>query len=378
MTNLNIYRYLTGVVSVTFLFLLMSQTALASTVVRSGETVSVAEDQSVAGDLYAAAGTINISGVIDEEALLLGGQVTLNGTIKDNAFIVGGNVDIHGTVGDDLRIVGGEVTIAESVAGDVAIFGGSVNILSSASIAGDLLIYGSNVVVSGSVGGDILGTIGSLRVDSYVGGDIDVRVTNLVLGDKANLAGSVTYRSLNTLERSLNATVSGDIVRNDPVIALPKNKEFGFLIPSLMVLFSILTWYLVSKKTLNKVVNKGLVRSPKPVLIGFVVLFLAPIAALILMLSMIGTVVGLAILFSYLLVLTLATIVMPALLGQMLMLAFTKTGGRVTLLSILIGVLVMAILSQLPVIGPVFIFGLLMVGIGALVDAVHNPKSETN
>jgi cytoskeletal protein CcmA (bactofilin family) len=378
MTNFFTIKSFAVLIPITLLFVLMAQTVLANTVVRSGQTVSVAEGQSVAGDFYVAAGTINISGEVEEDALLLGGQVTVNGTINENAFIVGGNVDIHGTINDDLRIIGGEVTIAESIVGDLAIFGGSVNILSSASIGGDLLIYGADVAIEGSIEGDLLGTVGTLRVDSYVGGDIDVRVTNLVLGDQANLAGNLTYDSFNNLERSLNATVSGEVLRNDPVVALSEGKELNFLIPSLIVLFSILSWYLFSKKTLNKVVNKALVRSPKPALIGFAVLFLAPIAALMLTLTIIGSMLGLAILFAYSLIIVLALIVMPAVLGQMLMLAFTKTDGRVNLLSILIGVLVITVLSQLPVLGLILFFVLLIIAIGSLVEIIYNSKNKAN
>jgi len=363
-----------GVLFLAFVF--MVQTVAANTVVRSGETVSVAEGQSVSGDFYVAAGTINISGLVEEDALLLGGQVTVNGSITDNAFIVGGNVDIHGTVGDDLRIIGGEVTIAEPVAGDVAIVGGSVNILSSASIGGDLLIYGGDVVVEGPIAGDLLGSVSNLRLDAFVGGGVDVRVTNLVLGDQANLEGGLVYNSFNIVERSLNAVVSGEVVRNDPIVSMPESSRFGFLIPSLLSLFSILSWYLVSRKTLSVVVDKAIVKSPKPVLIGFALFFLAPIAAIILISSMIGSVIGLAILFSYLLTISLAVIVIPAVLGHTLMMAFTKTNGRINLLSILIGILVMTVLSQLPIIGPVFIFVLLLISIGALVDSVHNPKTK--
>jgi cytoskeletal protein CcmA (bactofilin family) len=375
MTNLLSNKILFSVLVAGLSFVLTAQLAVANTVVRSGETISIAEDQSVSGDFYVAAGTINISGTVEEDALLLGGQVTVNGAINENAFIVGGNVDIHGTVGDDLRIVGGEVTIAESIAGDVAIVGGSVNILSSASIGGDLLIYGGDVVVEGSVAGDLLGSVSSLRLDSFIGGKVDVGATSLTLGDQANLAGNLTYSSFNTLNRSLNAEVSGEIVRNDPVVNISERDRFGFLIPSLVGLFAALSWFLISRKTLNAVVDKALVKTPKPFLVGFAVLFLAPIAALILISSMIGSLIGFAILFAYLLVIILALTILPAVLGQLLMVAFTKTNGRVSLLSILIGVLVLMILSQLPVLGVVLILTLLLVSIGALVEAVHNPKS---
>jgi peptidoglycan/LPS O-acetylase OafA/YrhL len=93
---------------------------------------------------------------------------------------------------------------------------------------------------------------------------------------------------------------------------------------------------------------------------------------------MIGSLIGFIILFAYLLILLLALVAMPAILGQMLMLAFTKNDRRVTLLSLVIGVLVIAILSQLPLLGAVFMFVLALIGIGALVVAVYSLKSQPN
>jgi len=354
----------------------VAYSASANTIVRSGQTVSVTEEQEVDGDFYVAAGTVNVSGVVTEDALVAGGQITINGTVNESAFLVGGNVDVHGPVGDDLRIIGGNVTIAEPVTGDVFVIGGSVDILSSASIGGDLLIYAGDVEINGSIGGEVLGAVNSLRIDSFIGDEVDVRVNMLVLGDKANLAANLNYDSYNQLDRSLNAVVSGEIVRNDPIVTVDPGSRFDFLVPSLMILFSALTWFLVSRKTLNNVVEKSTVKSPKPILVGFAVTFLVPVAILILIGSIIGSMVGLVLLAAYLLILLLATLSLPAMIGQMIINFFSKTKKDISLTSILIGVLVLALFSQLPLLGEVFTLALILVSVGGLVELLLASRRE--
>lgn len=361
---------------ITALFLFTVSFASANTIVRSGESISIAEGNIVEGDLYAAAGTINISGVIDEDAVIMGGQVTLNGNINRNAFLLAGSVDIHGAVGDDLRIVSGEVVVAESVAGDLFVVGGSVKILSSASIAGDVLVYAGDVVVEGLVGGDILGVVGDLRVDSEVGGDIDVTVNNLVLGDKSNVQGSISYASEKTLERSLNSTVVGEIIRNDPVIPQDNSHRFASLVPSLILLFSALAWYLTSRKSFDLVVNRTLVKSPRPLLIGLVTVVFLPIATGLLLVSFIGSFVGWILLFGFILFLSLSIVASVGVIGQFLMMAFNRLSKELTLFSLIVGIFGFIILSMLPVLGHAIVLVVVIAVLGTIVDSLIKARLE--
>lgn len=369
----NKFQILTALIS---LFLLSCVAVSASSVIRTGETVSIAEEQVVSGDLYAAGGTVQISGVLDEDAVIMAGKITSNGEITQNAFLVAGGVDVHGPVGDDLRIVSGEVIVADKVEGDLFVMAGSVSILSSASIAGDVIIYAGDATIEGFVGGDILGTVGDLRIDTAVAGSVDVTVNKLTLGDRANIEGSLTYVSSQVLERALNATIVGDLVRNDPVIPQGDSKRFSWLAPSLVLMFSVLAWYLVSRKSLNFVIGRALVNSPRPFLTGLISFIFAPVVIGLLFVSMIGSFVGVALLLAYLLFIVLSLIGMVAVLGQLLMLAFNRQSKGISLLSIIVGVFGFVLLSMLPTIGEIILFALMILTLGAIVDSVTRTNSK--
>lgn len=355
-------------------FVLAVSVVDAQSVVRSGDTVSIAEDQVIEGDFYSAANIINVSGEVSEDALLVGGQVTVNGASGDDLLIVSGQTDIHGTVGDDLRIVAGEVTIAEPVMGDVFVAAGTVHILSTASIAGDLLMYAGQATVEGSVGGDVMGTVENLRIDAAVAGDVDVTVTQLTLGDRAAVNGSVRYVSHELAVLAPNHMVGGDVLRNDPVLPGTDMTVKAALIPVLVLLFSVLVWYLVSRRSLRTVVSRAVVRSPRPVLLGVVTLLVMPFVTAVLLFSVLGTMVGIISVLGYMLLVLLGMVAVPAILGQLLLKVFNQPNAQLSLLSLVVGVVGVSLLMLLPVLGQVLILALLLVAMGAMVDALIRPE----
>lgn len=373
--NLNLFRVLVPL----FLMTVFALTASADTVVRSGNDVSISEDQTVEGDFYSTAKTVNLSGTVTEDAVIVGGNVSVNGEIKKDALLIGFlTADIHGLIGDDLRVVAPEAIIAEPVAGDLFVVAGKVTILSSATIGGDILIYANEVVIEGDVGGDIIGTVGNMRVDSSVGGNINATVNQLTLGDKANIAGSVSYVSSQIVVRAPGTIIVGDLVRNDPILPETQDQQFGWMLPSLILLFSTAVWYLISRHSLNMVINRALSKSPRPIVLGVITILLAPFAAGMLLISMIGSVVGIALIFAYTLMILLSIIGLVAVFGQILMFAFSKKLDKhASLLSILIGGVGLILLAMLPTVGLAVMIFLVVLTFGAMVDILLKPGSDT-
>lgn len=360
-----------------FLFLAISapQTALADSVVRTGETVSVESDERIDGDFYIAASVLSISGQVVQDLISVGGRSTLNGTVGGDALMVGGSVDVHGPVGDDLRVLAGDVIIAEPVTGDVFVMGGSVKVLSTASIGGDLLVYGGDVEVSGSVGGDIVGLVETLRIDAPVAGMVDVTSQSVVLGDRADITGTMRYVSSEPLTRSPNAKVGGEITRNDPVEKDPAYSPAKIAaIFVLIALFSSLIWYLLAKVVLKKIVDRALKRSVRPILLGFITFFAAPVIIVILTVSVLGTFVGLASLFAYLLMIFIAVMSIAAVAGALVFRQYKKQSvNSVSPFTLLLGVAVMVLCIVVPVIGPLALTALFLVTLGAMVDLLLRP-----
>lgn len=365
------WRSLSGItVLALFVSLISVSTAEARTVVRSGDRVSVTEEQEIQGDFYTSARIVNISGVIENDLVAAAQSLTINGSVGDNAFILALDTDVSGAVGDDLRIIGQTVTITEPITGDLFVIGGTVNLLSTASVGGDVLVYANEVVLEGSVGGDVLGTIDSLRVDAPIGGDVNVTVNQLTLGERTEVTGNVTYKSGELLVQALDATVAGDVVRNDPVLPGNQTSVRLALVPSFILLFSVLAWYLIARSSLQAVTNRALSKSLKPVFYGTLVLLFGPLVAIVLMASVIGILVGMAAFLMYFLLIVSAVIASAAVAGQLAMRLLDKSNASLGLVGLCSGVIIVTMLMLLPFVGQIAFVALVILSVGSMVSLV--------
>ncbi len=358
-----------------FISLTIPYSAFASTIVRSGDTVSVSEDQVVEGDFYAVGGTVAISGKVVEDLMIIGGNVTVNGEVGADMAIVGGTVDVHGTIVDDLRVVGGTVVIAGDVAGNLVVVASDLKILSTATIGGDLLFFGGSADISGTIDNDILGTSEKMRIDGKVGGGVDVKTGGLVLGDRADIVNNVSYNSTHELTRAQDAKVKGKVLYTDTV-PIPQKSGRNAAITLLVFLFSTLVVYLFLKPFTLKIVESAQTQSLRHFGIGFGIIFLMPITGVILLISTLGTPLGIMLLSFYVVLLCLALALVGMVTGSYVM-RLTKYSSVVSVLTAVVGVIIINLLFYVPIIGPLVLTGLVILTLGIITERIiHLIRSQ--
>lgn len=343
----------------------------AETVLRAGESVTLAADQRVEDDFYAAGGTVAVSGQVVGDMYAVGGSVTTNGAIGADLAALGGSVQVHAPVADDVRVLGGEITIAEPVEGDVFVIGGSLTILSSATIGGDVFFYGGEATVNGAVAGSIMGAAERFRIDAAVGGDVDVRSSrSLVLGERASVGGDVRYASFGDLTRATNAVVEGEIIEAE----IEQEANGGGLQSALIVFFihafAILSIYLLARPQLIALVRETLAHPSRSAVIGLAAIFIGPAVAILLMVTVLGLLLGLASIF-LLVALALIAYVMTAAVTGGLLARFTIGTTEITFLWVLAGAAVLHIALLVPVIGFVVVLTAMVVTLGALIYRIY-------
>jgi cytoskeletal protein CcmA (bactofilin family) len=362
-----------GLIIPTFLFIINYSTAEAGTVVRSGEVINISEEEVVQSNFYGAATSINLSGIMEEDVIVLAGHVNVDGQLNKSTFIFSGSSEINSQVGDDIRILGGKAVISGNVAGDVLFVGGDLTILPSASIEGDLLIYAGGATIQGKVGGNIIGSISDLIIDSEVVGNVSVKVTSLILNDNTNIGGSVNYTSSDPIVKSLNSKIVGEVVRSDGLLPDEKDYKWPWVGSSLMFLFTTLTWYLLTRSSMNILMNHAISLSIRPFAYGIAFIVIIPVVVVILFLSTIGAFSAIIITLLYLSLLSVSVALSIIFMGQTLLILTTKRDKtNVTLITVLTGVIVFGILSMLGVIGYIIMAVATVISIGAFADILIN------
>ncbi len=350
----------------------MPSVSLAGPIIRGGDNVSVGIDQILEGDFYGAGETVTISGIAEHDVVVAGSNVTINGNTAGDIAAAGMTVQIHGNVEDDVRIAGGEIIIASTVKGDVVVAGGALTVLSTARIEGDVIFWGGELTIEGPVDGSLHGNADVVRVDAHVGGDIEYKVQkSFVLGDKASVEGDVVYGGPE-LVRAQNAVVVGNIQHTGAVYESEGNSHAEmFLFMLLVILFSSLSMYFVARHSLQTIIEKSLHRIGFNGLVGLGVFIATPFVAMLLLVSIVGSLVGLMLLFGYITVLIASFIITIVMLGNVFQ-KYVLKNESYTIFTPFLGAILFTLLLYVPFIGSLAILALTLVNFGSITTSIYH------
>lgn len=303
-----------------FVFLLAAAPVAATTSVRN-KTVTLPAGETVQQDYFAAGDVVMLSGVVNGDAYIAGGIVTVNGTVNGDLFVAGGTVTINGTLAQDLRAAGGTVIVTSPVPGSVTVAGGTVTFTETAPVTGSILAGAGTLNIASTIGGGITAGAGTMTIGEDVDGNIVAGAGSLTIMPGVHVAGDLTYWSDTPAETGEGATVSGMIKRHDaPESDLKKTvpgmqdmeERFATSIAGAFIAWKIAGFLLTFVLGLllfrfmpnfTKKVTESFNAMPlKSAGIGFLTLIGIPVAALALMITLVGIPAG-AFLFAALAVL---------------------------------------------------------------------------
>jgi hypothetical protein len=288
--------------------------------------------QPVYEDLYIAGGSITINAPIHGDLIIAGGTIIINDTVTNDILLAAGTAIFNGFVGDDIRCAGGEIHISKNVTGDVVVTGGSV-IIDKGVIIGGLLAGGGDVTIDGDINGGIKGVFGNLFLNGNISKDIECRggkitvngtiggksvlaARNIVIGNNAAFNGEVRYWTKKGSVDFKQSLKNGGAIY-DPSLRI-RTAEWYYLGATtilgllwylgMALLMILIVQYLFSatmKKAADTVFNSTL----KSLGFGFLFFIAVPVAAAVALVTIIGVPVGLLLLFSYIALILLATVI---------------------------------------------------------------------
>lgn len=343
---------------------------------------SVAKDKVVTHNPYFAYGEeVEIAGTVTGDTYVAGGKVDISGKINGDLLVTGGTITISGEVKEDLRVLGGEVTLTGRVGKNVSVAGGRIIIDEDAVIVGSFVSAGGEITINGPVNDNVDIAGGNVILNSKVTKDFDVVAGQISLGEKANVLGKFEYWSDVKPTIAQTAVIKGQVIEHAAPVHIDKEKtdwnkakaNMGGINAGARVLGTLsllLIGFLMiklSKKFMSgaaEVVNSSFWKSMG---IGFAVLFLTPIAFVVLLMTIIGVPLAFITILGYIILSYLAKIFVIYALGVKVL------PNKSAYLSFSLALLVYAIVVAIPVFGGIINFVVLMLGLGAFVIA----KKET-
>src|SRR5689334_23914438 len=165
----------------------------SGTELRKGDRVTVAKDEVIHSDLFAAGGQIRIAGTIEGDLGVAGGDVEVSGHVLGDLLSASGQVRMTGQVDGSIRGYAGNITVKGKVGRNVMTCGGDVNIDRDSTIGGSLTSMSGRLSVDGHVQRDVLAMGGQANISGIIGGSAKFRSDELNIDSSAQVGGPVDF-----------------------------------------------------------------------------------------------------------------------------------------------------------------------------------------
>lgn len=312
--------------------------------------------------------TLKEDKVIEDNYLIAGNFVTVKGTVRGDLFAFGSTVNIEGTVEGNVFAVAGNVKVSGKIGKDLYVGAGNLEISKEAEVGNDLFVGAGQIDVNGKVNRNLMAGGGRINLNGEMGGDAKLTVgeINFDQDNPAKINGDLTYWSSKEIEIPSQVIIGGETIFK--AIAQP-NKKLGIIaimggkaVSILMALIiGLIVVLLFPKKSaeVNKTMRGSFWRSLG---IGFVFLAVVPVAAIILLASILGIPLALILMGIYGLILYLGKVFAALFAGRLL------TGENWNLFwSLALGLILVAIIGLIPFVGSIAVFILFLLSLGAII-----------
>ncbi len=341
----------------------------------------------VEDDVYVAGESVSISGNVTGDTVAFARQVALTGTTGGSLMAGAETVTLRGVVTHSARVGARNVEVAGSVGGDVLAGTQSLVVTPSGIVGRDLWTGAQAVAINGRVGRNLRGGMASLTIGGTVDGNVNVEAEQVVVRRGARITGDLIYRSASDARIEEGAFVGGRVERRRPTNqerdAGPADLVLNFLqgLVGPLLLGLVLFWLVPGPLT---ALSRTIRTSPWLSLgIGLLGLILVPIAVIWLLIFAIsvggGASIPLALAGAYALILVLARLIVGFTLGSFI-LRINRDGLRPTFpkafLALAVGVVVLALLSLVPILGPILAVVVAVVALGGAIVAFARWRSS--
>ena len=282
-------------------------------------------------------------------------------------------------------VAGGNVDIDEPTAGNLYIAGGNVSI--TAPVSGNLRVAAGDVSIKASIGGKVSVAGGHVTIDAPVGGNATVSGGQLELGPNARISGRLAFNG-GHLEQDPAAQVAGGITQgrryrhewdgdrwNGDAWGRPVARAIWTV--GLMLLAAIIAGALPGpvRRMQDELATHPWLAS----LFGLVALICIPIAAVLVMITIIGIPIGLLALLGYAALLLVGYVATSVVVSGLLLDRYgaesaRRTGTRVG--AAVLAMLIVASLRAVPFVGGFVGLVALVVGVGVIVAAIVHRKAQ--
>ncbi len=347
----------------------------SATEFRKGDSIEVAKDETIKGDIYVTGARVRIEGTVDGDVIAFAQSVDINGHVTGDVIAFAQSVHVSGQVDGNVRAFNNNLTLSGTVNKNVMVFGETVSLATGGKAGGSLTAFGATVNLDGSVGRDVLLYVGNANLGGKIAGSVKAKGETLTIDSGAQVDGPVKF------EGRRPATVSSAAKLASPVEFTEMKEKHDYreseyyiwrvIWTAAFVLFGMVLFLVLPKfagETITAAESYG-----APLGLGILVFFGVPIAALIACFTVVGIPLAVFVLAFWMLMLCCAEIVVGGVVGNLILGKTTDLWGMIgrMALGFVIVRVVYTPLAHVHVVGMLAALGIWMWGMGAISLALY-------
>lgn len=361
-----------AMVFASFGLLLAITPGTSATEFRKGDSITIAKDESIKGDLFVTGNHIRVDGTVDGDVFAFGQQVNITGHVTGDVICFAQSTRVSGEVDGNIRSFTNNITISGTVGRNVLSMNEVLNLDANGKIGHSLTVFGTTVTLDGKIGRDFVGFFAQANLSGLIGGSLQAKGQSLTVSSTAEIDGKAHFEGDKpaTVESGAKLTSPMEFTKRERHPSRERDIWFYFwklVWTAAFVLLGLVLFGLFPKFAVDTV--EAGEQYGAALGLGTLVTFGLPIAAILACCTVIGVLLGISTFFLYIFVLLCTGIVVGTIVGQWILgrtTEFWPLVGRMAL-----GVLIVRIVTSIPFIGFWAKLAVVLWGVGAISLAVY-------
>ena len=349
----------------------MSSPVMATEFRGRGDTVEVAKDETIKGDLFAHGHHVKIEGTVDGDLYVFCQGADIEGHVTGDVIAFAQMLRVNGKVDGNIRSFTNTTLVSGNLAKNLLTFAETVTIDPAGKVGGSVTTFVNTLTIDGGVGRDVLAFVNETSISGIIGGGIQAQGNTLRFNSGAQVNGPVKFKGNSQPEVSSGAKLATPVAFTQ-LEHHKRYEESGFYIWRLIwtaavILFGLVLFVLLptfARSTVDSAERYGASLG-----LGVLVFFGVPIAAFIACITVVGMMIGISTFILWMTTIFCAKIVVGAIVGQWLL---GRTRDTWQLIGrMVVGVIILRVVEMIPFLGFWIRFGVLLWGMGAISLAIY-------
>lgn len=356
---------------------------LGATEFKSIDSYTLLAGQKIEDDLIVAGRNVRVEGEVTGDLLSFCRSSSIIGSVSNSAFNFSQYFDVSGQIKGSLTTFCQSLTLSGRVGRNLNAFCANLFITREAVIEGQLTAFSGDLDLEGQVKKGLRARSGEVVISGTIDGDVNIEADKLTILEGAVINGSLKYKSPKQAKIDPNAKISGEVKWTEKARKEKKGgvyRRIGAFKTALLAgnlatgLVLIALFGRRWEKSLNAVRKSFL----KSLGLGFVLAVCVPIAAIILLVTVIGIPLAILTIIGYGTVFYVGKLVFSTFLGAWIF-GFFKKDARLSIFwAFLLGYVLFWLVTGFAVLGIILYILAFLVGFGGIVlgNRENNKKPQ--